>query len=472
MTRFVNPVPQFFDAAGNPLSVGALYFYDSVNTTTEKDTYSDSDNSTPNTNPVILDGEGRLNNCFLSGVYNVELWSAPKLETGAYQVWQRNPVSSADDLLGDWASGSTYNENQIAIGSDTFFYISLTDKNKGNDPTIDDGSNWTRVQFLGDWAKGKQYPANAWAIGSDGTIYISKISNINIDPTLGDTDTWYKYGGGPVLQPTNVSPADEAISVPVFPTLTGDAFQIANGTDDHILSNWQVATDEDFTSIAYDSAFDKDRTEHTTDSTLLSATEYWFRVKYVGARTASSEYSEPTSFTTQVGASNQFAIDLWTGTGSPMDITNSINFDVSEGMIWIKSLSNVADHNLVDTTSGNQKYLSSNSTSPESTDLNKVTAFNSNGFSIGANPELNVLNEDYAAYTFIERSGFFDVVKYVGDGTASQIINHNLNSSVGLVLVKSNTDSQGWDGGSSAFFVAGNPIYSLDSDIAFTGSSG
>jgi hypothetical protein len=111
MTRFVNPVPQFFDDAGNVLAGGRLYFYE-TGTTTLKNTYSDSDLTTPNTNPVILDGEGRVatgdGEIFLSGDYKVRLTDSDDV-----QLWERDPVSSVDDLTREWSNGSTYNKDQI-----------------------------------------------------------------------------------------------------------------------------------------------------------------------------------------------------------------------------------------------------------------------------------------------------------------------------------------------------------------------
>lgn len=50
---------QFFDANGNPLALGNLYYY-VAGTTTPQDTYSNSAGTIPNTNPVVLDGSGRL----------------------------------------------------------------------------------------------------------------------------------------------------------------------------------------------------------------------------------------------------------------------------------------------------------------------------------------------------------------------------------------------------------------------------
>jgi uncharacterized repeat protein (TIGR02059 family) len=50
---------QFFDANGAPLALGSIYYY-AAGSTTPQDTYSDSAGSITNTNPIILDGSGRL----------------------------------------------------------------------------------------------------------------------------------------------------------------------------------------------------------------------------------------------------------------------------------------------------------------------------------------------------------------------------------------------------------------------------
>ena len=50
---------QFFDANGNPLALGNLYYY-VAGTATPQDTYSNSAGAITNTNPVVLDGSGRL----------------------------------------------------------------------------------------------------------------------------------------------------------------------------------------------------------------------------------------------------------------------------------------------------------------------------------------------------------------------------------------------------------------------------
>ncbi len=50
---------QFFDSNGNTLALGQLFYY-VAGTTTPQDTYSDSAGTVPNTNPIVLDGSGRL----------------------------------------------------------------------------------------------------------------------------------------------------------------------------------------------------------------------------------------------------------------------------------------------------------------------------------------------------------------------------------------------------------------------------
>ena len=50
---------QFFDTNGNPLALGNLYYY-VAGTATPQNTYSNSAGAVTNTNPVVLDGSGRL----------------------------------------------------------------------------------------------------------------------------------------------------------------------------------------------------------------------------------------------------------------------------------------------------------------------------------------------------------------------------------------------------------------------------
>ena len=60
---------QFFDANGQPLAGAQLYYY-RAGTTIAQDTYADYLGATVNSNPVVLDGSGRLTtDIYLSALY-------------------------------------------------------------------------------------------------------------------------------------------------------------------------------------------------------------------------------------------------------------------------------------------------------------------------------------------------------------------------------------------------------------------
>lgn len=81
--------PKFYawDANGDPLAFGKLFTYE-TNTTVNKVTFTSEDNATPNTNPVILNGEGYAD-VYLSGSYNMVL-----KDSNDNDIWSSDPVSS------------------------------------------------------------------------------------------------------------------------------------------------------------------------------------------------------------------------------------------------------------------------------------------------------------------------------------------------------------------------------------------
>lgn len=66
------PYSYFTDNNGEPLSGGKIYTYTAGGTSTPKDTYTDASGSTPASNPVILDSEGRAA-IWLDGTYYISV---------------------------------------------------------------------------------------------------------------------------------------------------------------------------------------------------------------------------------------------------------------------------------------------------------------------------------------------------------------------------------------------------------------
>jgi hypothetical protein len=139
---------------------------------------------------------------------------------------------------------------------------------------------------------------------------------------------------------------------------------------------------------------------------------------------------------------NLFSTYLYVGNGTTQTITNGIDLAGKGGLVWIKSRSAATNHFLFDTVRGTTDELNSNTTDAEASLANSLTAFNSNGFSIGSATGIGVNAATYASWTFRKQPKFFDVVTYTGDGSATRDISHSLGSVPGCIIIK-RTDSTG-----------------------------
>jgi hypothetical protein len=91
-------------------------------------------------------------------------------------------------------------------------------------------------------------------------------------------------------------------------------------------------------------------------------------------------------------------VALYTGNGSTQTISG-LNF--SPDFVWIKARSQGTDwHALFNTIVGPTKRLFSNSTAAEATNAQTLTAFNSDGFSVGNTSEVNGSSTTYVAWTW------------------------------------------------------------------------
>ena len=145
-----------------------------------------------------------------------------------------------------------------------------------------------------------------------------------------------------------------------------------------------------------------------------------------------------------LGIEDVFSTWLYTGTGSTQTITNGIDLSGEGGLVWIKSRSSGDSHSLQDTARGSSSFLMSNATSAAGSDSNRITSFNSNGFTLGTTGFVNG-NDTYASWTFRKAPGFFDVVTFTSTGTNSnRRISHSLGSAPGFVAVKRTDSSSPW----------------------------
>ena len=208
---------------------------------------------------------------------------------------------------------------------------------------------------------------------------------------------------------------------------------------------------------------------------------------------ALNTYNLPTS--TIVKGNTVMDATLYTGNATGQSVTNTAAF--KPDLVWLKQRSAGTTFNLLyDSIRGATKYLSSNSTVAEGTVASSLTAFNSNGFTVGADPSgadngwnasgaSNVgwqwqagqgssssnTNGTITSTVSVNASAGFSVVTYTGTG-ANATVGHGLGVAPTFIIVKSRSAS-GQDWRVYTATVGNTGVVTLNSDgAAVTGQSG
>ena len=159
-------------------------------------------------------------------------------------------------------------------------------------------------------------------------------------------------------------------------------------------------------------------------------------------------------------AGDYFNTVIYTGTGA----SNSIaNVGHAPDFVWIKRRDTTGNNDLFDSVRGVQKVLKSNATNAEVTLSTLLTSFDSDGFTIGTNSDLNSSGGSYVAWNWkaggtavsntdgsitssvsaSPESGF-SIVSYSGNGTAGATIGHGLGKAPGLIIIKRRNETRNW----------------------------
>lgn len=131
---------------------------------------------------------------------------------------------------------------------------------------------------------------------------------------------------------------------------------------------------------------------------------------------------------------------LWTGNGTSQSVVNAGGF--APDFVWARVRSQAYNHQLQDTVRGAAKYLSSNTTTAETTNSGTITAFNSNGFSVGFDAEVNQSAQTYVGWQWKKgATPGFDIVTYTGNGTSGRDIAHSLGIKPSMIITKARNDT-------------------------------
>jgi len=151
---------------------------------------------------------------------------------------------------------------------------------------------------------------------------------------------------------------------------------------------------------------------------------------------------------------------LYSGTGSNQTITG-LNFNPD--FVWLKRRSSAQAHYLYDVIRGTSSVLYSDGTDAEQSISTGLTAFNSNGFSLGSLSGVNASSTTNVAWTWdagsstvtntqgsitsqvrANASAGFSIVTYTGTGTANSTFGHGLGVAPALIITKNRGSANDW----------------------------
>ena len=168
------------------------------------------------------------------------------------------------------------------------------------------------------------------------------------------------------------------------------------------------------------------------------------------------------AYTTINKSSDYFNTKLYTGNFT--DNTDITGVGFQPDLVWLKERSSTSSHLLQDAVRGANKDLFSNETSDEESNTNRMKAFISDGFTLGAHNLSNQNGETYASWNWkangagsantdgdvtstvsINTTSGFSIVKWDSTGTAGINIGHGLGQKPAMIIAKStNINGTSW----------------------------
>jgi len=424
----------------------------------------------------------------------------PKAYTGTYPGNSFHLPFSDNSTAAALGTDTSGNSNTWTVNN-----ISVT-AGSGNDSLVDTPTNYGTDTGAGGEVRGNYCTWNALAKGSDCTL-----SNGNLDVAWGSAGSttqgsatigissgkWYWET---TITASSASPTNAVLGITTKPfndseypgySATSWGYRGSDGqkwTNTSGSSYGASYANGDVVGVAFDAdngtlTFYKNGSSQGTAFTGLTSGPYF---PAIGDQSSSQTFSAASNFgqrpfaytapsgfkalcTTNLDAplvakpSTAFDVKLYTATGAPQTISG---MNLSPDLVWIKDRGNAQWHILTDSVRGVNSQLFSNDTSPQGGQTDRITSFNSDGFTLGADTGGGVNNAGFGpfvAWTWdagsstvtntdgsitsqvrANQTAGFSIVTYTGNGSAGATIGHGLGVAPQMIIVKNRDAADAW----------------------------
>ena len=123
------------------------------------------------------------------------------------------------------------------------------------------------------------------------------------------------------------------------------------------------------------------------------------------------------AYTTIDDPSAYFQTAIWSGTGSALSVTFDGNSDMQPDMVWVKNRTTSSDHRLSDSVRGTSSHLVPNDAAAIDTSSTALTAFNSDGFSVGTEQSYSQSGKNHVGWAWKAGTSFTNDASGTGIGT-------------------------------------------------------
>ena len=445
-------------------------------------------------NVQFVDGQALTPTSF--GEYNVN--------TGVWQPLQKNLTYGTNGFQ------LTFNDNTNTTAT------TLGADSSGN------GNNWTPSNFSVTTGPNNDSMVDSptsygtdTGVGGEVRGNYATLNPLNISGTLANGNLDYTGPTGLAIAPSTIGMTSGKWYFEMTATSTGVGCGLSTGSASltqylgQNASGWSYFTDglkytnnsgssygatfttNDVIGVAFDAdagtlTFYKNGTSQGTAFSSLTSGPYFFTVSDGSSpeqRTCTTNfgqrafaYTAPSGFkalctqnlptptigaTTATLANKYFDVVLRNG-AAPSGGTFSTNVNMASGaFLWEKPRNNAYNNSLFDSVRGISKYLTSNSTAAEGTEVNWMTAFGTNSYTTGSSDwasSVTVVDWIWAANgsgstntagsitstVSANTTSGISVVTYTGTGTSGQTVGHGLGVKPAFIIVKKRSTTGGW----------------------------